>query len=406
MKSRHVRFTQLEWGIDQWLLDHPAVSAECAGIMLAILGWTGINWSGLFQISVGRLCAVTRVSHDTLMGHIGTLEAEGFLRFDRAESIVWVVHYAERHLSGPTDGKTKVATDAIRSLTHSSLWGDFWVAQNDRMGLDRAGLRAPHGSSVNHVGSGGPTPSPMPGPQAPDPGTGAPPPPPTQAPRGESYSRELEGEGECAETRTPAHSTGLVHGAKPEHRWSATVAEDAIRRYCEIVEKSGRYPVGDPDQAFERAALYLRDTMNWPEDDIGPVLLRIVELAAKDQEFRKHPKHGDLFLKVEFLVGSKVGRTAFGADVKLPEWINKLAADKPKLAAPRPPPQPEPTPEETEATMTAAQLRKRADDAVTSSLRLPKGDKFETMLLARAERCRKRADELDAAGAINATTAN
>jgi hypothetical protein len=97
-------------------------------------------------------------------------------------------------------------------------------------------------------------------------------------------------------------------------------------------------PQGDAIEPFERAAVYLRDKMGRDPATIPETLLAIVALAAKTHEFRKHPKHGDLFLRPSAVMGRRMGAPeGLGCDVKIPEWINKLAADKPK---PRPVPRP------------------------------------------------------------------
>lgn len=339
-------------------------------------------------VLAGSIDATTAETEESLR----RLESRGFLRYDHETEFIWIIEQAAWQVNvGNTKNQDAMVRRLIRpAFAVPNFWPEFMAKYVTNLRLNLLGFTSDNlteNSSENSSDKGSVN-------------LGV-----TQ----DAGYRIQDAASATPREEHPQPQPQPPQAYRTEGRdpWPEQASAPALDAYLAELRKTAMEPQGDVIEPFERAAVYLRDRMGRDPSTIPATLTAIVALAAKTHEFRRHPKYGDLFLRPNAVMGRRVGSPdGLGCDVKLPEWINKLAADKPKPAAPRPPPQPEPTPEETEATMTAAQLRKRADDAVTSSLRLPKGDKFETMLLARAERCRKRADELDAAEAINATTAS
>lgn len=133
---------------------------------------------------------------------------------------------------------------------------------------------------------------------------------------------------------SPAREQPQSYRTDDRDPWPEEAASQALDAYQAELERVALVPQGDPLEPFERAAIYLRDRMNHDPATIPATLAAIVALAAKDPAFRAHPKHGDLFLRPNALMGRRIGSADnLGVDVKIPEWLNRLAQARPK---PRP----------------------------------------------------------------------
>lgn len=145
-----------------------------------------------------------------------------------------------------------------------------------------------------------------------------------------------------------AHEREACEPEPPRYRadrrdpWPEEASARALAAYQTELERVALVPQGDAVEPFERAAVYLRDRLRHDPATIPATLAAIVAMAAKDPAFRAHPKHGDLFLRPNALMGRRAGSPDnLGVDVKIPEWLNRLTLARSPLPEPQKP-KPEP----------------------------------------------------------------
>lgn len=177
------------------------------------------------------------------------------------------------------------------------------------------------------------------------------------ATRARTHAREAAAAGDGPQGTTPSRPAMNRTSTEPEpeqeydddgERWEVAAAEPSIETYLAELRKGGKEPQGDVIAPFERAAIYLRDHMKRPREAIPNLMVSIVKAAASTSEFRQHSRHGDLFLRPEAVMGRRMGaKDGLGVEVKVPEWMNKVAKAPPRYRPPEPEPEPEPpTPEQ------------------------------------------------------------
>lgn len=261
-------------------------------------------------VLAGSIDATTAETEESLR----RLESRGFLRYDHETEFIWIIEQAAWQVNvGNTKNQDAMVRRLIRpAFAVPNFWPEFMAKYVTNLRLNLLGFTSDN-LTENSFGNSS------------DKGSvnlGI-----TQ----DAGYRIQDAASATPREEQPQPQPPQAYRAEGRDPWPEQASAPALDAYLAELRKTAMEPQGDVVEPFERAAIYLRDRMGRDPSTIPATLSAIVALAAKTPEFRKHPKHGDLFLRPSAVMGRRIGSPDnLGVDVKIPEWLNRLAAEKPR----------------------------------------------------------------------------